>query len=174
MKKELAVIERIIEEHKVIKERVQTLERAANDAEALIGFEQAKEAFMPGRLDQKKGLKVLGELLGVVEQGLHKHFSYEEAELPGVVESCGDEDLSSDLNSLFLEHQDLRNRIAHSKRHVADLVSGNMSRHLWEASAHDMRAHISYTRKLLEAHVEIEMELLHRLRDNLRKAAGKG
>jgi hypothetical protein len=170
MKKELAVIERIIEEHKVIKERVKTLERAANDAEALIGFEQAKEAFMPGRLDQKKGLTALGELLDVIEQGLHKHFNYEEKELPGVVESCGDEGLSSDLNSLFLEHKDLRNRIAHSKRHVADLVSGNMSRHLWEASAYDMRAHISHTRKLLEAHVEIEVELLHRLRDNLRKA----
>ena len=170
MKKELAVIERIIEEHKVIKERVKTLERAANDAEALIGFEQAKEAFMPGRLDQKKGLTALGELLDVIEQGLHKHFNYEEKELPGVVESCGDEGLSSDLNSLFLEHKDLRNRIAHSKRHVADLVSGNMSRHLWEASAHDMRAHISHTRKLLEAHVEIEVELLHRLRDNLQKA----
>ena len=170
MEKELAIIEKIIQWHKMIKRRVLTLERVANDAEALIGFEKAKEAFMPGRLDQKKGLKALGELLDVIEPGLHEHFHYEEAELPGVVESYGDEELSSDLNSLFLEHKDLRNRIAHSKRHVADLVGGNMSRHLWEASAHDMRAHISHTRKLLAAHVEIETELLHRLRANLRKA----
>jgi len=169
MRKELALIQRIIEEHKVIKKGMQALEQKANDAEALMGLEQAKEAFMPGRLEPKKGLQMLQESLGAIEKGLQKHFDFEETGLPSVVGRYGDEEVKASLNSLFLEHKDLRSRMAHSKKHIADLVSGNLSRQLWEASAHDMRAHISHTRKLLEAHAEIEQELLHQLQDQLQK-----
>jgi hypothetical protein len=73
------------------------------------------------------------------------------------------------LHSIFLEHIDLRSRLVHSQKHVAELASGSMARHHWEASAHDMRAYISHTRKLLEAHAEIEQELLQELRDRLKK-----
>ncbi len=169
----LALIEKIIAEHKVIKEQAGTLERVANDAQALKGFEQAKEAFMPGRFGQQKGLSMLQESLDVIEQGLHRHFHSEETELPDVVEHYGDEELKADLRSILLEHKDLRSRITQSKKHVAELTSGNLSRHLWEASAHDMRAHITHTRKLLEAHAEIEQELLHELRGRLQKQPRK-
>jgi len=83
------------------------------------------------------------------------------------------EELASALQSLLLEHKDIRNRLGHSKRHVAELASGNMARHLWEASAHDMRAHMSHTRKLIEAHAAIEQELLHKLRRQLQEKAAK-
>jgi len=169
MEEALAVIEKIIEDHKVIKQRFQTLERVANDAEAMTGFEKAKEAFMPGRLSQKQGLQELQESLDAIERGLHIHFHNEETGLLGVVERYGDEELKSALRSLLLEHEDLRNRLAHSKKHVAELIGGGLSRHLWEASAHDMRAYISHTRKLLEVHAEIEQELLHKLRSELRE-----
>ncbi|MFC1903978.1 hypothetical protein ACFLXJ_01375 [Chloroflexota bacterium] len=167
MEEALAAIEKIIEQHKAIIQRVQTLEQVANDAEAMAGFEKAKDAFMPGRLEQKQGLKDMQELLDKVEKGLEAHFSYEEKGLLGVFEKHGDKELVTALRSLLLEHEDLRNRLAHSKRHVAELIGGELSRHLWEASAHDVRAHMSHTRKLLEAHASIEEELLHKLRNQL-------
>ena len=167
MKEALALIDKIIDEHKVIRQGAQALEQAVNDVEAISGLENAKDAFMPGRHEQKQGLQKLQETLGTVEKGIQAHFNREETGLLSVFEKHGDKELVSALRSLLLEHEDLRNRIAHTERHVAELTSGGLSRHLWEASAHDMRAHISHTRKLLEAHAGIEQELLHRMRQHL-------
>ena len=72
------------------------------------------------------------------------------------------------LNSLLLEHEDLRNRLVHAKEHVTELISGGLARHQWEASANDMRAHLSHTRKLLEAHAAIEHELFVSMREHLK------
>ena len=167
MEEALVLIEKVIEEHKSIMQGVRTLEQAASDAEAIVDLEKAKEAFMPGRFEQEKGLQKLQESLEAIDRGLRAHFDREETGLMDVFEKHGNKELASALRSLLLEHEDLRNRLAHSKKHVAELVSGGLSRHLWEASAHDMRAHISHTRKLLEAHAEIEQELFHKLRTEL-------
>lgn len=171
MEEAIAIIEKIIEEHKAIKQNFQTLEQVANDASALLVLEETKEDFMPGRFNQRPGLQRLAESLEVIDKGLQAHFDREETALLAVFDKHGDEELASSLRSLLLEHEDLRNRFAHSKKHVAELSGGGLSRHLWEASAHDMRAYISHTRKLLEAHAEIEQELLHELQYRLR---GKG
>jgi iron-sulfur cluster repair protein YtfE (RIC family) len=170
MEETLALIEKIVGEHKSIMQGVRSLEQAASDAEAIVGLEKAKETFMPGRLEQEQGLKKLQASLEAIDQGLRAHFNREETGLMNVFEKHGNKELASALRSLLLEHEDLRNRLAHAKKHVAELMSGGLSRHLWEASAHDMRAHISHTRKLLEAHAEIEQELFHRLRTELTKA----
>jgi len=170
MEEALVLIEKVIEEHKSIMQGVQTLEQAASDAEAIVDLEKAKEAFMPGRFEQEKGLRKLQESLETIDRGLRAHFDREETGLTDVFEKHGNKELASALRSLLLEHEDLRNRLAHSRKHIAELVSGGLSRHLWEASAHDMRAHISHTRKLLEAHAEIEQELFHKLRTELMKA----
>jgi iron-sulfur cluster repair protein YtfE (RIC family) len=170
MEETLALIEKIVGEHKSIMQGVRSLEQAASDAEAIVGLEKAKETFMPGRLEQEQGLKKLQASLEAIDQGLRAHFNREETGLMNVFEKHGNKELASALRSLLLEHEDLRNRLAHAKKHVAELMSGGLSRHLWEASAHDMRAHISHTRKLLEAHAEIEQELFHKLRTELTKA----
>jgi len=167
MEEALTLIEKILQEHKVIMQRAHTLEQTANDAEAISGLDKAKDIFMPGRFEQEQGLQKLQELLETINQGLQAHFNREETALLAAVEKYGDRELVSTLRSVFLEHKDLRDRLAHSMKHVTELRSGGLSRHLWEASAHDMRAHISHTRKLLEAHAEIEQELLHELRNQL-------
>lgn len=170
MDEAIAIIDKILEEHKTIMQRLKSMEQVANDAEAMVGLEKAKEVFMPGRLEQKEGLKKLQELQEKVEHGLHAHFNREETGLMSAVEKRGDMKIASALRTLLLEHKDLKNRIAHSKKHVADLLGGGLSRTVWEATAHDMRAHISHTRKLLEAHAAIEQELLQELRDELMKS----
>jgi hypothetical protein len=167
MEDALAIIEQIIAEHKVISQHFQATEQIANDAEALTSFDNAKEVFMPGRLAPQSGLQELQASLDKIEPGLLRHFHLEETRLPDIVGKYGDEENKSDLRSLLLEHEDLRNRLAHSKKHVLELIEGGLSRHLWEASAHDMRAYFSHTRKLLGAHAGIEYELLHELRRKL-------
>ena len=173
MEDALALIEKIIEEHKVIIDKVQVLEGLANDASAMAGIEDSREAFMPGRFDQKEGLQKLKELLEAVDEGLQAHFNREETALLSAFETHGDRKLVSDLKSLLLEHEDLKNRFAHSKNHIAELTTGELARHRWEASAHDMRAHISHTRKLLQAHAAIERELFLEIRKQLRRERNK-
>ncbi len=169
MDETLTLINQILEEHKLIIKRVQNLEQAANDAEALLDLERAKEQFVPGRFDQRQTLQKLQEWLETIDEGLQAHFNREETALLTAIEEQGDKELVSGWRSLLLEHEDLRNRFAHSREHVVALISGGLSRQLWEAGAHDMRAHISHTRKLLEAHAEIERKLLQTLRSKLVK-----
>ena len=170
MEEVVALIDQIIEEHKTILQRFQTLNQVANDVEAIGGLEKAKEAFMPGRLNQKQGLQKLQELVETIDKGLQTHFEREETALLSAFEKHGDRKLVTALRSLLLEHEDLKHRFAHSRNYVAQLTAGGLSRNVWEASAYDMRAHISHTRKLLEAHAEIEQELLRTLRSELTRA----
>ena len=167
MEEALALIERIIEEHRVIKKRVQNLERVANDASVLLELEKSKEGFMPGRFDQREGLQKLAASLEIIDKGLKEHFDREEEGLLAAFEKHGERELASALRSLLLEHEGVKNRLAHSKKQVAELAGGGLSRQEWEATAYDMRAHVSHTRKLLEAHAENEQELLRKLRNRL-------
>ena len=169
-----ALIDRLIEEHKLIIKDVQSLQNAANDASLLVGLKEARETFVPGRFDQKQSLKKLQELLETIDKGLRAHFNREETLLLAAFEKHGDRKLVTTLKSLLLEHEDLRGRLSHSKVHIAELVSGGLARHRWEASANDMRAHLSHTRKLLEAHAAIENELLVELRRYLQGENDKG
>lgn len=166
----LALIEKIIEEHRVyIFGGFQDIERVANDVIALRGLQTGKEAFMPGRFDERQGLKKLKEALEAVARGLRAHFNREETGLPGVVTQYGNEETASALRSLLEAHDDLRNRLAYGKKHVVELTSGKLSRLVWEATAHDTRAHITHTRKLLEAHAQAEQKLLHKLQKRLKE-----
>ena len=170
MEEVISLIDKIIEEHKTIVQRVQTLEQAANDAEAILGLDKAKEAFMPGRFEQKQGLEKLQKLLDTIEQGLQAHFNREETGLLTAFEKYANKKLASALRSLLLEHEDLKDRFARSREDVAELAGGNLSREVWEARAHDMRAYISHTRKLLAAHADNEQQLLWTLRSELMRA----
>ncbi len=95
------------------------------------------------------------------------HFDREETAVLAAFKEQGDSELASAFYSLLLEHKDLRNRLDHTKNHVSQLTGGELSRHTWEATAHDMRAHITHTRKLLETHAEVEQELLRSLHRRL-------
>jgi hypothetical protein len=169
MDETLALIEKLIAEHKVLNEKAQSLEQAANDASLLKDLKEAKDTFVPGRFDQGHSLQKLQEMLEAIDTQLDKHFNREETALLTAVERHGDSKLVTALNSLLLEHTDLRNRMTHSKGHVAELMSGALARHRWDASANDMRAHLTHTRKLLEAHATMENELFTELRRHLKE-----
>lgn len=169
MKEALALIEKIIEEHKQIIRGIRTLEQVANDVDAILGLEGAKEAFMPGRFKQGEDLQKLRQTLEIIDEGLRAHFNREETGLLTAFEKYGDKKIVSALNALLAEHKDLRHRFDHAKKHVTELTGGGLSGHLWAASAHDMRAHMSHTGKLLVAHNQTEQKLLRTLQKRLQR-----
>ena len=163
-----ALVDQIISEHKIIIKELRATEQVANDAGALVVLEQAKEGFVPGRLDQGQGLQKLQQALEKTDQGLRAHFSREETALLAAFEQYGDSRLVTALNSLLHEHKDLTSRLDQAKEDVANLVGGKLTSQRWQATAGDMRVHLTHTRKLLEAHAEIENELLVELRKRLK------
>ncbi|MFH1032611.1 MAG: hemerythrin domain-containing protein [Chloroflexota bacterium] len=173
MKEIIDLIDMIIEEHKTFLQKFQTLDKVANDVEGIAGLEKAKDVFMPGRHDFKQGLQKLQEIADTIDAGLRAHFGREETALLSAFNQYGDEKQVTAFNSLLLEHKDLKNRLVVLKNDIAQLTSGGQSGSIWQASAHDMRAHISHTRKLLQAHAQIEQELFRTLRNELTGAGKK-
>jgi hypothetical protein len=167
----LKLIEQLITEHKAIGEKALSLEKAANDASLLADLDEAKSTFVPGRFDQSQSLKELQEMLDAIETWLNHHFNREETILLDAVKKDGDTKFISALNSLLLEHTDLRNRLVHAKQHVAELTGGGLGKHRWDASANDMRTHLAHTRKLLEDHAAMENDLFRELRRHLGESA---
>ncbi len=166
MKNETAVklIDQLIEEHKLIAEKTGGLEQAANDAVFLGELKEARESFVPGRLDQQESLQKLEGIVASIRPWLFKHFEREETVLLGMVEDLGEPRLLNSLNSLLLEHADLRSRMVQIGEHIDELKSGNLARYRWDASANDMRAHLTHTRNLLSAHNAMENDLFGELR----------
>jgi hemerythrin-like domain-containing protein len=160
----VALIDRLINQHKVFIEQTHSIDKVASDATALKALEKAKEGFMPGRLEQGEGLKHLQSALDNIADGLRVHFNSEETGLLEAFKEYGDSKLVSTLNSLLIEHKDLRSRLSQAKSDVANLLDGKLARNLWQATANDVRAHLSHTWRLLEAHAEIENELFSELR----------
>ena len=124
---------------------------------------------MPGRLDQKEGLQKMQELLAIIVKGLQDHFRREETRLLDGFEKHGDERLASALHSLLDQHEGIRQRFTKSQQQLAELLSGGMSSHLWESSAHAMRVFLAKTERDVEEHAKNEQELLLSLRRELVK-----
>jgi len=170
MEETLALIDKIIEEHKLIFHRVQTLDRATNDIRAMLELERAKEDFVPRRFgDQRRALQIWQESIEAVDEGLQAHFDREEKGLLTAFEKYGDRMLASALHVLLLEHEELRNRFAKLKTEVAELAVGGLSREVWEGKAWGVRTYLNHTLKLLEAHAQSEQELLETLRSESRR-----
>ncbi len=171
MPETLDLLDQLIEEHRQIRQRVQTAEQVANDAAALLRLDKAKEDFMPGSFsDQQRGLQSLQDSLESLEKGLQAHFEREETGLLTIFEKHGSGILVSGLRVLLLEHQELKNRIAESRKEAAELAAGRLSREVQEGKAWGVRVYISHTRKLIEAHARSEQELFHKLRTALQAA----
>jgi len=163
-----ALIDAIIEEHKQIREGIETSENIANDLGAILELGRATGDFEPATLDRKRrGLEGLQQSLEKVDKGLQAHFDREERALLTAFEDYGGRTFASALRALLVEHPELKNRIAKSKQDAAELAVGELSREVWEGKAYGMRVYISHTRKLLEAHAQSEQELLQTLRKEL-------
>jgi hypothetical protein len=77
----LAIIDKVIAEHKILLADFQTLEKVGNDAGALITMEKSKDVFKPGVLSPRDGLLKLKEMRDKVTAGLEAHFNREETAL---------------------------------------------------------------------------------------------
>ena len=165
----IAIIHNIIEEHKTKIEKFRDLERSINDIEIAGELDKSLGLFMPGMPDSKPGLIRLHELLESLENWLIAHFNNEEHAFVATLRQQNDDKIISDYMVLLNDHNELKSRVAHSKVLVTELIEGEFTSYIWQAKAYDMRAYISNTKRLVEAHAAAEEVLLLKLLDELVK-----
>ncbi len=173
----VALIDRLIEEHKIINRDMASLESVVNDAGAIMSFDKAKDIYLPGRSGAKDDLEKLDKLLDTIDQGLRAHFDREEKGLHTAFDKLGTTETAKAFHTLVLEHnglrdrldehENIRNNLFKSLKGSAEPDHGVLTRQQWEATAHDMRAYMLHSRKLLQEHTLREHGLFTDLRQLL-------
>lgn len=182
-KEVIALIDRLIAEHRVLLQDMDSLVNVVNDAGAILSFNKAREVFMPGRHSVRGDLEKLDELLGNIDTGLRAHFNREETGLHAAFEKSGGTELASAYHSLIkqhdslrgrlVEHENIRKNLLQSLKELHDPERGSLSRHTWEATAHDIRAYMTQSRKLIQEHTVAEQHVFLDLREKLSGEAVK-
>ena len=168
----LALIEKIIEEHRIILGGIHNLNERANDVAAMRGLGQAQETFTPGRLhDQKEALRNWKESLSFVDAGIQAHFNREETALVAAIAEYGSEELASALRHWLAEHAELRERLAKMRIDVDELIAAESYHVVWQGKAWGIRVYMTHTGKLFDVHARGEQKMLVKLRNLLQSKA---
>ncbi|MBI2860449.1 MAG: hemerythrin domain-containing protein [Chloroflexi bacterium] len=164
----LAMIDRIIEEHKRIIGDLQAMEKMANDLGAIGGLERAEGEFVPGRWeDHVQGLGRWKSALDVIERAISRHFHFEETFLMPAVERHGTSEMAPAWRVWLAEHAELRERLAKLGIDMDELKVAETHHVIWQGKAWGIRVYMVHTRKLFEIHASSEQELLQKMRSYL-------
>ncbi len=168
----LVLIEKIIEEHRIILGGIRDFSQHTNDVVAIRGLGQAQEDFVPGRLeDQKQSLGSWQESLSTLDRGIQAHFQREETALVVAVAEYGDSDLASVLRQWLAEHEELRERLSRMKQDTSSLVLDTSAQAVWQEKAWGIRVYMTHTGKLFDVHAHGEQKMMVKLRNLLEAKA---
>jgi hemerythrin len=118
----LAIVREVMDEHQTIRGHIKLLEDSISDEEALTALENIRSDWIPGRLeDMPEKQKRLQQTLTLVQQGLKRHYAFEEEYL---------RPLFGDLimEALVLEHRALSKEIGRARLIVANTKLEGLSR----------------------------------------------
>ncbi|MFA5308131.1 MAG: hypothetical protein WC370_01425 [Dehalococcoidales bacterium] len=166
----LKLVEQLIAEHKVIKEKTLSAQKAANDTSLLADLLKARDSFVSGRPNWSQNLEKLWDMIKSIDTWLDKHFSREENILLPAVVKLNNQELLDALETRLFEHHDLRERMLHSRERIAELINGTLASNLWEATYQDIQVYLVHTWRLLSTHAKNENHFFSDLRKQLKKA----
>ena len=170
MQEILSLVDAIVQEHTRLLSDVRRSTRIANDLGTFFKLEKASSGFEPKKLENRmQSLQNLKEVLETVNKELGAHFYHEEKVLIPACEEYKHKHqmFSCALSSLLDEHEGIMTRIDVSKRHVNELLTGDLSQELWEGQAYGMKIYLDHTTSLLKEHARSEEELFRMLRKGL-------
>jgi hypothetical protein len=160
----VAIIDKIIEEHKILLAQAVQLESITNDASAMMAMAKSKEVFVPGRYNQINTLNIFENLRIKTQEGLFAHFNREETSLLDAILEFGNQNFINSLKKLLAEHNNFKVNLESLKNETDELINGELSRAMWETKAYDLRAHISEMHRMLHQHAQNEQNLLNDIR----------
>lgn len=160
----LTVIQRVIDQHKVLRQNLESVDQVANDKEALGSISSASSSL---QADEPEGVAKLQALFSRLDHGMRAHFDFEETELVAAFHSLGQPELDKALHDLLMAHRDIRDRLAQGQQDIENLSKAVREHRAWETSGYDMRTHLVYTHKMIEKHAQNEEIMLDGLKKKL-------
>ena len=124
---------------------------------------------MPGRISPRESLQKVDEIQIKLNVGLEDHFNREETALLKAFQEYGQPELFEALKSLLNDHKMIRSDLNELKRQVGELMTGKLSRNLWESSGYELRARINRLHKTIATHASDEQLLLHEVQLDIKK-----
>ena len=86
MSDELEIINRVIEEHRKVRQDLKLAGDSTTDREAIASLQKARKDWVPGRLEiLAEKQKKLQQTVSALDEGLTRHFGYEEEYLPPIL-----------------------------------------------------------------------------------------
>lgn len=159
----LAIINKVIEEHQAIRGHIKLVGDSIPDQEALASLEQAHADFIPGRwevLTEKQ--EKLQQTLSFLDDGLKNHFAFEEKALPPLLGKLP-------MQGLVLEHREIKNKIDEAKSIIASTkLEGLRREELLSKEAHIQQT-ITSICLLVEEHATKEEAILDMVQRALEK-----
>ena len=131
MSQELDIIKRVKAEHEVLRGHVKLVGDSISDREAAHSLQGAHTEWIPGRLELvAEKQKALQRTLAGLEEGLARHFSFEERVLPPLLGELL-------ARALAMEHREIAAEIGGAISMAASMTTEGLGRE--EAMAQDAR-----------------------------------
>ena len=150
----LAIVDRVIAEHQTIGQNIKLVGDSVSDEEALKSLEGARADWIPGRLEAvSEKQKRLQQTMNALDEGLRRHFAFEEKALPPLLGELL-------MQSLILEHREIKGKIDEAKSIAADTELEELSRDELLSEETHMQHMVTHIRQLVEEHAAKEEAVL--------------
>ena len=161
----LSLVKRTLDEHETIRGHMKNVGGAVSDKEALAELEKTHADWTPGRFEaiQDKRDK-LQQTIQNLEEGLKRHFGFEEKALPPLL---GD----MLMHALLLQHGEIEREIGEARSMVADAKLEGLDREQLLAQEARIQQKIGVILQLVEEHADKEELILEMVRTALKDKA---
>ena len=168
MEDSLAIINRIIEWHQTLRASARLVGDSVTDREALLSLEEARPDWIPGRVEVlTEKQKALQQTIDFLDDGLQKHFAYEEQVLPPLLGELF-------MQALIIDHREIRREISEAKSTVASARLEGLDRDELLAKGSDIQQVIDGMFQVVEGHCGREEVILEMVRRVLQERAETG
>ncbi len=161
MVNQLAVIDKVITEHHSIRDNIRFVSDSLSDVEALFSLHKAHADLAQASIKDLSSKRLqLQRALNQIDEGLRKHFIYEEKSL----ESLFGEAL---IRALQHEHRKIIEQIEEAKEIVAETKPERLDQRGKLSSRSGMQQAVSSICQSVEQHANLEEQILRMLRRSL-------
>ena len=160
----LAVITRVIAEHRVIRERIRLTGEAVNDIEALTTLQRAHAQWTQSSITAmvEKQNQML-QAISFMEEGLKNHFGYEEKYLPPLFGEIL-------MKALLYEHHQISRQLKDAKATLMDIKLEGLEQRELLSKKSQIQQTTSGISQTIEEHAGHEEIILNMMRRALEEA----
>jgi len=160
-------INRVIDEHRVIRKHMKLVGDSVPDREALDKLRKTRTGWAAGQSDiPAENLEKLQQTLSFLDEGLKNHFAFEGKNLPPL---CG----RLLMRAILLEHEEIEKKIDEARSMVTSVISEGLNEGELASQGAQVQQMIGSLLHLIEEHAAREETVLTMIQRVLEEKAEK-